>query len=61
MRSNVVELKRKQDAVENQTADCWHRIYLIMRQIQDEALREEALSFWRQKAPTVLRSSFGPS
>lgn len=61
MGSNVVELKRTKEKADNETAECWHRIYLIMRQIPDEALKEEALSFWRQKTPTVLRSSFGPS
>jgi hypothetical protein len=54
--NNILEFKRKRES-DNKTAECWHRIYLIMRQIPDDQFREESLSFWRQKVPIVLGSS----
>lgn len=65
MGSKIVDIKNYQKPRQEEkitdpkilTADCWNRFHDLIQEIPDEALREEALEFWRKRLPAILSFS----
>jgi len=62
MVTNVVDLSRLRRPAKCKgsnkiaTAECWNRIYEVIKEMPDGPLRREALEFWNQKATIILYS-----